>query len=426
MSEWIKTTLAEIADIKVSNVDKKSYQGEKPVMLCNYMDVYSNDYITRDISFMEATANIMEISKFTVSKGDVLITKDSETPFDIGIPAVVIDEMDNLVCGYHLAQIKPDERKVDSIFLAKLLSMPKVVSYFSSLAAGSTRYGLSNKTIANTVVLLPPLDIQNNISCVLKNIDEAIEKTNLLINKYRNIKRGMLHDLLVRGIDSDGRLRSSYKESPDLYKKTVVGWIPKEWTVRTLGDLTESWAMGPRFSADEYDENGNLATLRTTDIGKDGDINYSTMPIAKLNLSGMNNHILQKNDFVITRSGTCGICAVFDGFRLPVLPGAFLIRFRFSKEVIPNYIAYYLNSDLGSPSVAKLAEGGVQKNLRGTSLCTLNIPIPPHEEQELILRKINAINLKIKTETDSRTILESKRKGLTYDLLSPKNSVNSY
>ncbi|EBT6589948.1 restriction endonuclease subunit S, partial [Salmonella enterica] len=162
MSEWKKATLAEIADIRVSNVDKKSNQGEKPVMLCNYMDVYSNDYITRDISFMEATANIMEIAKFTVSKGDVLITKDSETPFDIGIPAVVVDDMDNLVCGYHLAQIKPDERKVDPIFLAKLLSMPKVVSYFSSLAAGSTRYGLSNKTIANTVVSLPPLDIQKN------------------------------------------------------------------------------------------------------------------------------------------------------------------------------------------------------------------------------------------------------------------------
>ncbi|VTN94249.1 restriction endonuclease subunit S [Klebsiella pneumoniae] len=426
MSEWKKATLAEIADIRVSNVDKKSNQGEKPVMLCNYMDVYSNDYITRDISFMEATANVMEIAKFTVSKGDVLITKDSETPFDIGIPAVVVDDMDNLVCGYHLAQIKPDERKVDSIFLAKLLSIPKVVSYFSSLAAGSTRYGLSNKTIANTVVSLPPLDIQKNISRILRNIDEAIEKTDLLINKYRNIRRGLLHDLLVRGIDSDGRLRSSYEIRPDLYKKTVIGWIPKEWTVRTLGDLTESWAMGPRFSSDEYDENGNVATLRTTDISKDGNINYPTMPIAKLNLLGMNNHILQKNDFVITRSGTCGICAVFEGFRLPVLPGAFLIRFRFKKEIIPNYIAYYLNSDLGSPSVARLAEGGVQKNLRGTSLCTINIPIPSYEEQELILMKINAIDHKIKTETDGRKILESKRKGLTSDLLSPEISVNLY
>ncbi|EBR4568083.1 restriction endonuclease subunit S, partial [Salmonella enterica] len=133
MSEWIKTTLSEIADIRISNVDKKSYQGEEPVMLCNYMDVYSNDYINHNISFMEATANIMEIAKFTVSKGDILITKDSESPFDIGIPSVVEEDIDNLICGYHLAQLKPDLKKVDPIFLAKKLALPEVSSYFSKV-----------------------------------------------------------------------------------------------------------------------------------------------------------------------------------------------------------------------------------------------------------------------------------------------------
>ena len=103
MSEWQVFNLDELADIRVSNVDKKSLPGETSVRLCNYMDVYSNDYITKDLEFMEATASVAECEKFKVELGDVLITKDSETPDDIGIPSVTLDEMDNFVCGYHLA-----------------------------------------------------------------------------------------------------------------------------------------------------------------------------------------------------------------------------------------------------------------------------------------------------------------------------------
>tara|TARA_R100001143_G_C3321967_1_gene115249 strand:- start:25 stop:267 length:243 start_codon:yes stop_codon:yes gene_type:complete len=75
MSDWVEWPLSHLADIRVSNVDKKSLPGEKPVLLCNYMDAYTNDYIRSDIAFMEATATSTEISKFKVDFGDVLITK---------------------------------------------------------------------------------------------------------------------------------------------------------------------------------------------------------------------------------------------------------------------------------------------------------------------------------------------------------------
>ena len=82
------------------------------------MDVYGNDYITSAFAFMEATANSVEIARFTVDRGDVLATKDSETPDDIGVSAVVVEENPGLVCGYHLAQIKPQPDVVDCVFLA--------------------------------------------------------------------------------------------------------------------------------------------------------------------------------------------------------------------------------------------------------------------------------------------------------------------
>ena len=157
MSDWLSVSLGDIADIRFSNVDKKDAHGEVPVRLCNYLDVYRNDYITKDLAFMEATATRAEIERFHVEKGDVLLTKDSETPDDIGIPAVVIEQVEDLLCGYHLALIKPNRERVDSVFLAKLLGCKPTASYFSRLANGSTRYGLSSASIAATPVRLPSL-----------------------------------------------------------------------------------------------------------------------------------------------------------------------------------------------------------------------------------------------------------------------------
>ncbi len=207
MSEWVTRPLSTLADVRVSNVDKKSLPGEKPVLLCNYMDAYANDYIRSDIAFMEATASAAEIAKFKVDVGDVVVTKDSETPDDIGIPAVVTEQIDNLVCGYHLALLKPRKEFVDPVFLCKQLGSYEAARYFGQRAAGSTRYGLSNGALANFPVSLPGLPKQRRIATILTGIDTAIEKTEALIAKYQQIKAGLMHDLFTRGVLPNGQLR---------------------------------------------------------------------------------------------------------------------------------------------------------------------------------------------------------------------------
>ena len=116
---WNSSPLHEIAEVRFSNVDKKSKSGEKRVRLCNYTDVYNNEYLIGDEAFMKATATDSEIYQFSIERGDVMITKDSETPDDIGVPAVFIGEPDGIVCGYHLALLRPDKTKINPIFLAR-------------------------------------------------------------------------------------------------------------------------------------------------------------------------------------------------------------------------------------------------------------------------------------------------------------------
>ena len=86
---WRQIRLDSVATIRFSSVDKKSRQGERHVFLCNYMDVYNKEYVYGHENFMCATASESDISCFSVNPGDVIITKDSETPDDIGVPAVI-------------------------------------------------------------------------------------------------------------------------------------------------------------------------------------------------------------------------------------------------------------------------------------------------------------------------------------------------
>lgn len=194
---WQDKYLTDIAEVIVSPVDKKSVDGEVPVELCNYTDVYYNSYITRSIEFMEATATASEINKYTLQTGDVIITKDSETPGDIAVPAVVEEELGGVLCGYHLAIIRPKNEVADGGYLNFLFSMPKTRYYFFTLATGATRFGLSVAGINKAHFTLPPYDEQQAISRVLKGTDKEVALLKSLLEKFKSEKKALMQQLLT-------------------------------------------------------------------------------------------------------------------------------------------------------------------------------------------------------------------------------------
>src|SRR5699024_2742256 len=86
-AHWEVKKLKFISKVQPSNVDKKTIEDEIPVVLCNYTDVYKNEFIRSEMNFMQATATAEEIKKFQVDINDVIITKDSESRADIAVPA---------------------------------------------------------------------------------------------------------------------------------------------------------------------------------------------------------------------------------------------------------------------------------------------------------------------------------------------------
>jgi len=194
--DWDLSKLSDIAQVIVSNVDKKFEENEVPVLLCNYLDVYQNEYITSSLDFMRGSASEAEIDKFSLRRGDVLITKDSETAEDIASVAVLTNEIQNLICGYHLAILRPDKERMDSNFLAKTLQHDRVHNQFVTKANGVTRYGLTLSVINNATIPVPPLIEQAEIARILSTWDRAIERVQRLIEAKQRQKDQLVSQLL--------------------------------------------------------------------------------------------------------------------------------------------------------------------------------------------------------------------------------------
>jgi type I restriction enzyme S subunit len=193
---WKEVRLGDVASVIVSNVDKKIKDGERPVRLCNYTDVYKRDTINPRQPFMWATATPAQIRKFGLKVGDVIITKDSETADDIAMPTYVAETADDLVCGYHLAIVRPGSM-VDGRFLKFFFEMPHTRYYFGTRANGAIRFGLTIDGIEGAKLRLPPIDEQRRIAEVIAATEVEISRLFAEIEKLRTEKKALMQQLLT-------------------------------------------------------------------------------------------------------------------------------------------------------------------------------------------------------------------------------------
>ena len=170
--------LKDVADVEISSVDKKCNENETEVSLCNFVDVYYNWAITegKADSFMKATAKQSEIDRFALKKGQVAITKDSETKYDIGVATYIADDFDNVLLGYHCALITPNENKLSGKYLNAFFHTKFVQKYFELNATGSgQRFTLSLDAIKDMPIYLPSLSKQKEVAEIFSKIDRKIE-----------------------------------------------------------------------------------------------------------------------------------------------------------------------------------------------------------------------------------------------------------
>lgn len=210
---WQTVPVKAVCYFTVSNVDKHTLEDETPVRLCNYTDVYKNDRISPKLELMTATATRDEIKKYHLEVGDVVITKDSESWDDIGIPAYVESTAEDFVCGYHLAFMRPNNDLLDGRFLFRCVQSRPVALQLELEATGITRYGLPKGSIGNALIPLPSLKIQCLIADYIdretERIDALVAEKEKMLTLLEEKRCALISRAVTRGLYPSSPLKPS-------------------------------------------------------------------------------------------------------------------------------------------------------------------------------------------------------------------------
>lgn len=399
-AHWQVRRLKTVAHVQLSNVDKKSVEGDVPVRLCNYVDVYYNDHITSAIEFMSATATPEQRTRFSLRRGDVLITKDSESWTDIAVSAVVAEDLDDAVCGYHLAHIRPLE-ELDGRFLARAFSAVGPRDQFQIAANGVTRFGLSSDAIKDGLFAVPPLPEQLAIAAFLDRetakIDTLVAKKERVIELLQEKRTALITQAVSKGLVPSVPKKDSGVE--------WLGEIPAHWVVKRL------WHLTPTDRRIMY---GIVLPGPNVDDGvpivKGGDVSAERLRLEQLNRTTVEiesrfaRSRLKGSDLVYAIRGSIGEVEMVPD----ELEGANLTqdaaRVAYTSEYYGKWLLFTLRS---RPVFAQLEAGALGATIRGINIRDLKralIPVPPKDEQVEIANALTVRSARI--ERLIRTVAE--------------------
>jgi len=394
--------LSEVAEVRFSSVDKHTIEGETPVRLCNYTDVFKNRFVADSMDFMAASATESEIERFGLRHGDIAITKDSETPEEIGIPALIERPSADLVLGYHLALIRAKADRCDPYFLAAALQSRQVARHYLRTAVGLTRFGLSIKAVADTPIPNIPLSTQRKIGRLYRESARLESHTDALIAAKREQKRGLMQQLLTGKVRFPGFTEPwktvRLEDVADVrFSNVDKHTVPSERQVR-LCNYTDVFRN--RFLHPDMDFMSASATAR--EVERFG---------------------LQAGDVAITKDSETpdeiGVPALVDRTAPDLVLGYHLALLRADRSKLdPGFLLILMESDLVRAHFQRRASGLTRFALSIGAVADTPILLPPVGEQGKIAKLYRDLTTEESLLREMHASFASQRRGLMERLLS--------
>jgi len=405
-----------------SNIDKNIDPDELQVRLCNYTDVYYNEFISSSLDLSRGSCKQSEYDKLQLLEGDVILTKDSETADDIGVPAFVTQDFDDVVCGYHLTVVRPLE--ILGKFLFRFIQYHGTRKYFEVNSEGITRWGLGKPAIENLIVPLPPLQEQKEIVDYLDNkteqIDLLIEKTDEKIAILKEQRIAIINQVVTKGLDPDAEMKDSEVD--------WIGEIPVGWEVKKLkftgwlyGGLTGKSAKD--FGNDEHDN--NQPYIPFTNIADNRTISMEHFDLVAIEEDETQNRAL-KNDifFLMSSEGweDLGKASILVDDVEELYLNSFCKGFRITDEnVISTFVNYQLSGDVFKELLSIGGNGFTRINLRQEKVKNLCLLLPPLQEQKEIVdyldNKTEQIDSQVEREFQRIELLKEYRNSLISEVV---------
>jgi len=279
-------------------------------------------------------------------------------------------------------------------------------------------------------VYAPGKEEQSRIADILDTLDTQIQKTEALIAKLEKIKEGLLHDLLTRGVDKKGQLRPSPEQAPELYKKSMLGLIPKEWDVDYLGNLSESGLLNGVFKQPSRVGSG-VPLINVADLYKGSSVKLSDCEQFDASPTERSKYSAKLGDIFFTRSSLKleGIAHCnwlkHDVEEGSVVYECHVIRIRPAPKVHPHFLVSWCQSQYARRHFMANAKQVTMTTISQDGIASLRCPVPPLLEQINAFKRIKSLEDRIESEASVLSKIRKQKTGLMDDLLTGQVLVTS-
>jgi len=394
----------------LSGKTKVNFGSGKPYI--PFMNIMANDII--DVNYFDLVEIKGDEKQNKAVKGDVFFNTSSETPEEVGMCAVLLDDISDLYLNSFCFGFRLNEE-------AKKRYLPEYISRFMNsgfgrrlmfpLAQGMTRYNLSKKYFVKLEIPFPSLPEQQKIAAILSTVDEQISTTDQIIEKSKELKKGLMQKLFSEGI--------GHTE----FKDTKIGRMPKGWEVVRLGNTTLKIKDGTHGTHKDFD--GGLPLLSAKDI-RNGIVNIPS-DCRKISIQDYEsihrNFQLLDEDILLTVVGTIGRVAILKNYNSNFTFQRSVAYIRLSGDTNPAfYVQYFLSKEFTKQLLMR-ANASAQAGVYLGELSKIPIPIPSLQEQQKIATILSEADAKIEKEQTQKAQLEALKKGLMQQLLTGKKRV---
>lgn len=338
-----------------------------------------------------------------VERGDILIS--------VRAPVGDINIADTRLCiGRGLAAIRPKANILHNNFLYYHLRFNK--SRFEMLSAGSTFKAIRRNEFDLYNISLPSFPEQLKIAEILSTVDKAIEKVDEAIKKTERLKKGLMQELLTKGI--------GHKE----FKDIEIGRVPKDWQVMHLDQVITE--IGNGFASGKRDDNG-IVQIRMNNVTTGGKLIFDKY-IKVPKPDNVDFWTLRKGDFLFNNTNSYDLVGKSTVFEDTVFPCTFsnhFTRIKFDKNktnpyfILYHFIILWQKGYFKSVAIRHVGQSAVHSRW----LQRLTIPLPQKNEQDQIVEIIDSNENRIMKMYEKKQIFERIKKGLMNDLLTGNKRV---
>jgi len=302
---------------------------------------------------------------------------------------------------------------------------------YRALGIGSTFLEVNKRDTERLEVLVPPdSSNQHHIAKILTTVDEAIEQTEALIAKTQQIKAGLMHDLFTRGVTADGQLRPPREEAPQLYKKSPLGWIPKEWVSKDFGSLLNGTPQNGLYKPmSEYGDTG-VSIVRIDSFYDGVLLAMDTLRRLRIGPSELQTYGLATGDILVNRVNSIdyvGKSAIVPALQEAVVFESNIMRIRVKSDTItPEFTIRWLCCGKAMTHFRSRAKSAVaQASINQHDVRCLLVPLPRIEEQQKINAIASAIEETLDQNQEELNMLNRIKHGLMQDLLTGRVEVKT-